>query len=54
MRDKLVGMTGLEPARISPRDPKSRASAIPPHAHYCAGLESYKPMIIEETKILTS
>ena len=24
---KLVGTTGLEPARISPRDPKSRASA---------------------------
>src|SRR5438477_11932848 len=31
-RPKLVGETGLEPARVSPRGPKPRASAISPLA----------------------
>lgn len=30
---KMVGETGLEPARVSPRGPKPRASAISPLAH---------------------
>ncbi len=30
--EKLVGETGLEPARLAPRDPKSRVSAISPLA----------------------
>ncbi len=29
----MVGETGLEPARLAPRDPKSRVSAISPLAH---------------------
>jgi hypothetical protein len=32
----MVGATGLEPARVSSRGPKPRASAIPPRAQFLA------------------
>ena len=51
----LVGETGLEPARLAPRDPKSRVSAISPLAHFTrARINTRNPAPFKHTEPFVS